>query len=1216
MKKLLTLLVSLTIFQFSSAYAQSCGQLYGVTQYGGDGNLGVIFHLDPASGTQTVDYSWLLSNDGQSPYGDLTLGENGHYYGMTSAGGSYHAGIIFEWDPAANTIEKKIDLSSATGSFPGGNLVLYNHKFYGMTLVGGTNQKGTIFEWDPTTNLFSKKIDFNGTTNGANPFGSMTLFNGKFYGMTRYGGTFDKGVLFEWDPATNIITKKADFNGSGNGDSPTNGYLSELNGLLYGMTTVGGSFGGGVIFEFDPGSGTLTKKINLKSETGNSPQGSLKEFNGKFYGMTYEGGLNEGGVIFEWDPISNTYITKQNLQRFSPDGCNPAGSLTFSNGKFYGMTLDGGSSFYGVIFEWDPVTNVYTKKQDFSDPSSGCYPYGSLINANGKFYGMTANFLEAFPLGYGVIFEWDASTNVYTKKISFYSTSEGSFPEGSLTLLDGKFYGMTSEGGNNGYGTIFEWDPLTVTYTKKLDFDKFNTGATPHGSLIALNNKLYGMTTLGGSNNGGVLFEWDPVTNAFVKKVDLSAFVTGCNPTGSLTLKDGKFYGMTQDGGQNYHGVLFEWDPATNVYLVRNHFNASSSGSHPIGSLSEYNGAFYGTTSNGGATDSGVLFRWDPVSDTLITEINFSNPLTGYYPKGSLTLHENVFYGMNTQGGDHGDGILFSWNPATHEFAKQVDFSMTTKGRYPQGDLLVQNGLFYGMTSYGGEFDKGIIFSWDQTANTFTKLLDFNGVNGESPAHTTLTEYSTSVPLATWTGQADHNWLNGANWTPGVPGACSSVLIPSGLTQYPTLTAPAECALLTIESGASFIGAEFLTAGTTVVKQVLPVASYSYIASPVQSTTFSNVFNEHPNALWAYSYDEKTGDWLNQTAGTTLTPGTGYSIKTTIPQTARFEGQLNDGPVTKHLRKTNVSGNANREGWNLLGNPFSSAIEWDEVIKDGGVDDAVYVWNGTEYLSYVGGIGSLPGGIIPAMNGFMVHTALDNVTVTVPLNSRIHSNTPYYKGIYQNLLSLKAEANHITDESFVFFINEATAGFDSQYDAFKLMGVEEAPELYSLINGNQLSINSLPMEGNEIIEMGFKCGLDGTYKLTSSGMESFDATVPIWLEDLKTGTWQDLRLTQDYSFAYTTTDPEKRFRIHFSLGERSLKSEDISVYSKPNTIVVANKSAIPGTIEVFDLTGTHLLSTRLIASPSTEVPVHIPSGVYLVRVITENGNISNKVFMQ
>ena len=88
---------------------------------------------------------------------------------------------------------------------------------------------------------------------------------------------------------------------------------------------------------------------------------------------------------------------------------------------------------------------------------------------------------------------------------------------------NGKLYGMTSGGGTNNSGVLFEYDPETGIYTKKVNFDGTNTGSSPQGSLMqASNGKLYGMTSDGGTNYRGVIFEYNPETNTYTKKLDFN----------------------------------------------------------------------------------------------------------------------------------------------------------------------------------------------------------------------------------------------------------------------------------------------------------------------------------------------------------------------------------------------------------------------------------------------------------------------------------------------------------------------------------------------------------------------------------------------------------------------------------------------------------------------------------------------------------------------
>jgi uncharacterized repeat protein (TIGR03803 family) len=156
---------------------------------------------------------------------------------MTQFSGGNYWGVIFEYDYLTNTYQKKHDFDNINGCYPSGSLMqAANGKFYGMTPYGGTNGKGVLFEYDLGFNVVQKLFDFNGN-NGSFPFGSlMQASNGKLYGMTREGGTFNQGVLFEYDYTSYTFIKKLDFADS-IGSYPEYGHLIEINLSNVGIAT-------------------------------------------------------------------------------------------------------------------------------------------------------------------------------------------------------------------------------------------------------------------------------------------------------------------------------------------------------------------------------------------------------------------------------------------------------------------------------------------------------------------------------------------------------------------------------------------------------------------------------------------------------------------------------------------------------------------------------------------------------------------------------------------------------------------------------------------------------------------------------------------------------------------------------------------------------------------------------------------------------------------
>lgn len=719
MKKIIIL--TILLWNIMLLQAQGVYQLWGMTQAGGAENSGVMFSRWPGGINYFPQRFEFKANPGANPaLSQLTL-YNGKYYGMTRYGGFNNVGVIFEWDPASDLYLKKLDLSTTTGCNPAGSLTLAGNKFYGMTNSGGVNNAGVIFKWDPETNIYTKKIDLS-IANGNGPDGDLTLVGNKFYGMTSQGGNNGGGVIFEWDTVTNMYSKKIDF--FLNGFTP-HGNLTMSAGKFYGMTWQGGSNSVGVIFEWDTTTNICISKIDFgNGNDGMYPYGSLTLNGGKFYGMTWRGGANNAGEIFEWDPASNIYTKRIDLN--SAMGSNPHGNLSWNGSKFYGLTATGGSNNLGVIFEWDPATNIYSKKMDMS-AADGSIPLGSLVINGSNCYGMTQ---YGGSNGSGVIFQWSTVTNLYTKEIDL-NNAKGINPSGKLITANGKFYGMTTYGGVNNYGVIFEWNPTTNLYTKKTDLSVAN-GGEPSGSMTFYNGKCYGMTMFGGANNWGAIFEWDPATNVYTKKFDFGG-ANGMLPwAGQLVLYGGKFYGMTAAGGANLNGVIFEWDPATNIFVKKIDLDLAGGGS-PFGSLTYFGSRFYGLAKNGGSYNKGTMFEWDPVTNIYIKKIDFDGT-NGSSPRGSLSVSVNghMLYGMTAEGGNYNKGVIFEWDPTVNTITKYFDFD-DVNGANPQGSLTLMGNKYYGMTAIGGNHNLGVAFEWDPATNTYTKMKDFAGADGAIP---------------------------------------------------------------------------------------------------------------------------------------------------------------------------------------------------------------------------------------------------------------------------------------------------------------------------------------------------------------------------------------------------------------------------------------------------------------------------------------------------
>lgn len=528
------------------------GVFYGTCSVGGIHGHGTIFKYVVSTNTISKKFDFDSAVSGRAPYLSLTKATNGMLYGLTRLGGQTNQGILYEYNLVTETFIKKQDFDPSTGFYAHGSVTEgINGKLYGLTSYGGLNNDGTIFEFDPLTNIFVKKFDFNGTVSGKSPWGTFAKgIDGKLFATAYSGGTANSGVLFEYDVVTNVYKKRIDFNYATMGKFPMGSFIQATNGKLYAIASEGGANDYGTLFSFDPAFKTFKKLYDfdhINAQVGATPY-ILQSSNGKIYGIATYG----SGIIFEYD-IPNNIL--QNVHTFADLVTWPAGFVELPNGNLLGMTSDGGLYGGGILYEFSTSTYTLTKKFDFNQTVTGYRPRGNLLRAaNNRYYGMALGGIY----GNGVLFEYDLESNILTKKIDFDGVNSGSAPNGSLVqAANGKLYGLVSEGGTNGLGTLFEYEIPTNSFLKKLDFDGPTTGGVPRHSLIeAENGKLYGLTSIGGANNLGSLFEYETNTDNFTIKFDFN-FANGRTPFGNLLEVTNSNLGISDDVSNSADLILW-----------------------------------------------------------------------------------------------------------------------------------------------------------------------------------------------------------------------------------------------------------------------------------------------------------------------------------------------------------------------------------------------------------------------------------------------------------------------------------------------------------------------------------------------------------------------------------------------------------------------------------------------------------------------------------
>ena len=504
---------------------------------------------------------------------------------------------------------------------------------------------------------------------------------------------------------------------------------------------------------------------------------------------------------------------------------------------------------------------------------------------------------------------------------------------------------------------------------------------------------------------------------------------------------------------------------------------------------------------------------------------------------------------------------------------------------------------------------------------------------------------STELNSIIWTGAVNADWNTAGNWSGNkVPGELDNVMIPARedapLVNQPSAT-PALCnnlniqtggnltlgagkaltvngsltngGTMTVESDASGTGsliASGAIAGEISVKQYISNGVWHLFSPPVagiEAGLFMNNFlqwYEEPENQWTDIVDPETA----------LNAAQGYSLwNLSKAQTFTFHGVPHTGQFnlsafsTPALTSTAGKG----EGWNLIGNPYPSAIDWDKIYKNN-IDATVYVWDAAygNYISWNGTTGSLSDGIIPAMNGFFVK-ASPGVNMSIQDSSRVHAATGFYKNTKEvkNLFAIKIEGNGFTDKTYVQFQETATSGFDTQLDAWKLAGDDDAPQFYSSSEGNDLSINVLPFSDEEVeIPLNLEVGKETSCKITVEE-NSFSEMVDLVLEDLFTGEKYDLNSQTEIIVNHTPGISSERFSLVIN-GVTGIEpihknENNINIYSYNKQIYI--KTIHPENLEVrvTNLLGQQVFYKKYYNQDEVIIEMNAKPGFYLVRVNTD-----------
>lgn len=322
-----------------------------------------------------------------------------------------------------------------------------------------------------------------------------------------------------------------------------------------------------------------------------------------------------------------------------------------------------------------------------------------------------------------------ARAQVFMLQHNFTNTPDGANPR-QLVWLNGIFYGSTANGGANGNGSIFAFDPNGAGFAPVYQF----TGAPDNGSapnnLLVADNVIYGTTLVGGTNGVGMIFAVNADGSGFRSLYSFAlAAPDGNYPQAGLIADGGTLYGTTHTGGTNGGGTLFKINTNGAGYAILHWFTTNApDGFSPQSELVLSDGTLYGTTAAGGGSNLGTVFAINTNGTGYTTLHSFTNSPDGANSFGGLVLNAGVLYGTTDRGGTCSNGAVFAMNTdgsgyeIIHNF---TGYASNTDGEFPKSTLTFNAGCLYGTASSGGVSGGGTLFRIGTNGAGFAVIRSF-----------------------------------------------------------------------------------------------------------------------------------------------------------------------------------------------------------------------------------------------------------------------------------------------------------------------------------------------------------------------------------------------------------------------------------------------------------------------------------------------------------
>jgi hypothetical protein len=410
----------------------------------------------------------------------------------------------------------------------------------------------------------------------------------------------------------------------------------------------------------------------------------------------------------------------------------------------------------------------------------------------------------------------------------------------------------------------------------------------------------------------------------------------------------------------------------------------------------------------------------------------------------------------------------------------------------------------------------------------------------------------------------------------------------------------------------SFLDQGVYSANQTYYQQYLTPDRWHIISPPVACVT--NVY------LGDYIYRWSEPDSSFENIVSTIFPlaiDTGYfTYVSNIADTITFSGTPNKTDIPLQLLYSTGSGKG--KGWNLLGNPFPSYLNFDKSINWGlnNVDSTIYFYDAasSQYVNWniSLGLGTATSGAIPPTQGFWLKANNTGATATLPAAGRIHSTQNFYKNNTVPNIKFSLKNEEYSGNIIVALHPEASFDFDNRFDAYFLEASPDIPQLYIYDGENKLAMNTIP-NTDCIIPVHLSVNTTSILTFSIQNICSPNDFSEVYLHDLKTNLYTNLT-EASYVFTASPNDDLHRFDIYFANPTKTEEIEvsTIHIFGFEHSVYIQTPDA-NGQVTITDMLGKCIYSSSI--SDNISVIDLKETGYFIVKYLNQNEVIRQKVYI-